>query len=248
MVFSPPRSQSRSYIIHRSAKDIKQLQSADLERERIENELNIARKIQLDMLPKTFPPFPERKDLNIFGSLLPAKMVGGDLYDFFIRDEKLYFCIGDVSGKGVPAALVLSAGYTLYHSVSAHESNPSRIMKAVNEAFCRNNDTNMFATMFIGVLDLPTGKLRYCNAGHDHPYIIGQEVRELQAKPHLPLGVMDDTNYSTQEDVLTSGEMVFLYTDGLTEAMDEKHEQFGPKRLESVWLDSSVRSPVYLPA
>ena len=221
-----------SFIIQRSAKNISKLQQATLEREHIDSELNIARKIQMDMVPKTFPPFPERDDLNIFGSLVPAKMVGGDLYDFYIRDEKLYFCIGDVSGKGVPGALVMAAGYTLYRSSIAHESNPSRIMHTLNESICKDNESNMFITMFIGVLDLPTGKLRYCNAGHEKPYIIGQEVKALPVKPHLPLGVMDDVIYTTQEATLAVGDMVFLYTDGLTEAMNMKHELFGINRIE----------------
>ena len=223
-----------SLIIHRSAKNISSLQKAHMENERVENELNIARKIQMDMIPKAFPPFPERNDINIYGSLVPAKLVGGDLYDFFIRDEKLYFCIGDVSGKSVPGALVMAAGYTLYHSLAAHESNPSRIMQTLNEALSKGNESNMFVTMFIGVLDLPTGKLRYCNAGHEKPFIIGQKIRVLPVKPHLPLGVKEDVIYTTQEDKLTTGEMVFLYTDGLTEAMNMKHELFGIKRIEIV--------------
>ena len=222
------------FIIRRSAKDINKLHQATLEREHLDSELNIARKIQMDMVPKTFPPFPERDDINVYGSLVPAKLVGGDLYDFFIRDEKLYFCIGDVSGKSVPGALVMAAGYTLYHSLAAHESNPSRIMQAINEATSKDNETNMFVTMFIGVLDLPTGKLRYCNAGHEQPFIIGKEVRALPVKPHLPLGVIEDMIYTTQECRLTPGDMVFLYTDGLTEAMNMKHELFGIKRIEAV--------------
>ena len=222
------------FIIHLSARNISRLQQATLEREHIDSELNIARKIQMDMVPKTFPPFPERNDINIFGSLVPAKVVGGDLYDFVIRDEKLYFCIGDVSGKGVPGALVMAAVYTLFRSSIAHESGPSRIMQTLNESVCKNNESNMFVTMFIGVFDLPTGKLRYCNAGHDKPYIIGQEARALQAKPHLPLGVMDDMIYTTQEETLTAGDMVFLYTDGLTEAMNVNHELFGIKRVEAM--------------
>ena len=222
-----------AYIIRRSAKTILRLQEANLERERIDNELNIARKIQMDLLPKTFPPFPERNDLDIFGSLVPAKIVGGDLYDFFIRDEKLFFCIGDVSGKGVPAALVMAMTHSLFRNISAHESNPSRIMQAINESSCQNNESNMFVTFFIGVLDLPTGKLRYCNAGHDQPVILGQEIRTLPAKAHLPLGVMDDIVYTTQEDVLQPNELIFLFTDGLTEAKNEIRELFGMPRLYS---------------
>lgn len=223
-----------AFIIQRSAKNISKLQQATLEQEHINSELNIARKIQMDMVPKTFPPYPERNDLNIYGSLVPAKLVGGDLYDFFIRDEKLYFCIGDVSGKGVPGALVMAAGYTLYRSLAGHESNPSRIMQALNEAVAEGNETNMFVTMFIGVLDLPTGRLRYCNAGHEKTFIIGQEIKVLPAKAHLPLGAMEDMIYTTQEEKLTPGDMIFLYTDGLTEAMNMKHELFGMKRIEKV--------------
>ena len=223
-----------AFIIQRSARNISKLQQATLEREHINSELNIARKIQMDMVPKTFPPFPERNDLNVYGSLVPAKVVGGDLYDFFIRDEKLYFCIGDVSGKSVPGALVMAAGYTLYRSLAGHESNPSRIMQALNEAVAENNETNMFVTMFIGVLDLPTGRLRYCNAGHEKTFIIGQEIKVLPAKAHLPLGAMEDMIYTTQEVKLAPGDMIFLYTDGLTEAMNMKHELFGIKRIEKV--------------
>ena len=220
-----------AFIIQRSAKSLSKLQQATLEREHIDSELNIARKIQMDMLPKG-EETALRDDCDVVGLLDPARMVGGDLYDHFIRDEKLYFCIGDVSGKGVPAALVMAVAHTLFRSISAHESNPARIMQALNETSCQRNEQNMFVTMFIGVLDLPTGRLRYCNAGHDKPFVIGEETKQLPAKPHLPLGVMDNMVYTTQETVLLSGESLFLYTDGLTEAMNEGHEQFGLKRVE----------------
>ena len=220
-----------AFIIQRSAKSLSKLQQATLEREHIDSELNIARKIQMDMLPKG-EENALRDDCDVVGLLDPARMVGGDLYDHFIRDEKLYFCIGDVSGKGVPAALVMAVAHTLFRSISAHESNPARIMQALNETSCQRNEQNMFVTMFIGVLDLPTGRLRYCNAGHDKPFVIGEETKQLPAKPHLPLGVMDNMIYTTQETVLLSGESLFLYTDGLTEAMNESHEQFGLKRVE----------------
>ena len=220
-----------AFIIQRSAKNISKLQQATLEREHIDSELNIARKIQMDMLPKS-EETALRDDCFVVGSLDPAKMVGGDLYDHFIRDEKLFFCIGDVSGKGIPAALVMAVTHTLFRSISAHESNPARIMQALNETACQRNEQNMFVTMFIGVLDLPTGRLRYCNAGHDKPFVIGEETKPLPAKPHLPLGVMDNMVYTIQETVLQSGESLFLYTDGLTEAKNESHEQFGLKRIE----------------
>lgn len=219
-----------AFIIHRSAKSISNLQRANMEKEHIESELNIARKIQMDMLPK---PESETKsdDVDICGSLVPAKMVGGDLYDYFIRDEKLYFCIGDVSGKGVPAALVMAVVHTLFRSVSAHESRPDSIMRALNETACQGNESNMFITFFIGVLDLPTGKLRYCNAGHDRPFVIGKETNVLPAKANLPLGVVENMVYVAQETDLVPGDMLFLFTDGLTEAKNIKHQLFGIQRL-----------------
>ena len=219
-----------SFIIQRTANSFRKLQQANLEKERIDNELNIAKNIQMDMLPKANAE-ASRDDVGIYGSLIPAKIVGGDLFDHFIRDEKLFFCIGDVSGKGVPAALVMAVVHTLFRSVSAHESRPNRIMQTLNENACQGNDTNMFVTFFIGVLDLPTGKLRYCNAGHDRPIIIGKEIRTLPAKANLPLGVMDEMVYVAQEETLASDETIFLYTDGLTEAMNIEHEQFGMTRL-----------------
>ena len=231
-----------AFIVQRSAKNISKLQQATIEREHIDSELNIARKIQMDMLPKG-EENALRDDCDVVGLLDPARMVGGDLYDHFIRDEKLYFCIGDVSGKGVPAALVMAVAHTLFRSISAHESNPVRIMQALNETSCQRNEQNMFVTMFIGVLDLPTGRLRYCNAGHDKPFVIGEETKQLPAKPHLPLGVMDNMIYTTQETVLQSGESLFLYTDGLTEAMNESHEQFGLKRVEKGLQDCIGNKP-----
>ena len=231
-----------AFIVQRSAKNISKLQQATIEREHIDSELNIARKIQMDMLPKG-EKTALRNDCDVVGLLDPARMVGGDLYDHFIRDEKLYFCIGDVSGKGVPAALVMAVAHTLFRSISAHESNPARIMQALNETSCQRNEQNMFVTMFIGVLDLPTGRLRYCNAGHDKPFVIGEETKQLPAKPHLPLGVMDNMIYTTQETVLQSGESLFLYTDGLTEAMNESHEQFGLKRVEKGLQDCIGNKP-----
>ena len=231
-----------AFLIQRSAKSINKLHQANLEREHIDSELNIARNIQMSMVPKS-DATAIRDDCNIVGLLDPARMVGGDLYDHFIRDEKLYFCIGDVSGKGVPAALVMAVAHTLFRSISAHESNPARIMQALNETACQRNEQNMFVTMFIGVLDLPTGRLRYCNAGHDKPFVIGEETKQLPAKPHLPLGVMDNMVYTTQETVLLSGESLFLYTDGLTEAMNESHEQFGLKRVEKGLQDCIGNKP-----
>ena len=225
-----------SFIIMRTIKSIYKLRDANAEKQRTDDELRIAKNIQMNMLPETYPPFPERNDLDLFGSLVPAKMVGGDLYDFFIRDEKLYFCIGDVSGKSVPAALVMAVTHSLFLSVSSHESNPARIMQNINESLCRGNESNMFVTFFIGVLDLPTGIMRYCNAGHNPPLIKkGDSVEPLPAKANLPLGVMDDIDFLMQQVDIEPETMIVLYTAGLTEAKNLESKQFGFDRtLEAV--------------
>ena len=225
-----------SFIIMRTIKSIYKLRDANAEKQRTDDELRIAKNIQMNMLPETYPPFPDRNDLDLFGSLVPAKMVGGDLYDFFIRDEKLYFCIGDVSGKSVPAALVMAVTHSLFLSVSSHESNPARIIQSINESLCRGNESNMFVTFFIGVLDLPTGIMRYCNAGHNPPLIKkGDSVEPLPAKANLPLGVMDDIDFLMQQVDIEPETMIVLYTDGLTEAKNLESKQFGFDRtLEAV--------------
>jgi sigma-B regulation protein RsbU (phosphoserine phosphatase) len=197
----------------------------------IENELKVAHDIQMSMLPKTFPPYPERDDVDIYGTLTPAKDVGGDLFDFYIRDEKLFFCIGDVSGKGVPASLVMAMTRSLFRNISLHVSEPNVIVKALNAAVAEGNETHMFVTLFLGVLDLHTGVLQYCNAGHNFPLLIGQDVKTFDCDSNVPIGVMEDWDFSRQEIQLESQTTVFLYTDGLNEAEDSMHAQFGEDRI-----------------
>ena len=233
-------------IIARFAKNARKLQRAKLEQERIGSELRIAREIQMQMLPNASKPYPDRHDIDIFGSLYPAKEVGGDLYDFFLRDEKLFFCIGDVSGKGIPSAMVMAVVHSLFHSVSAHENNPSRIMQHLNEMSCERNESNMFVTLFLGVLDLPTGRLRYCSAGHDHPLLVGETVTELPVKACLPIGLFTDTRYETQEYQLPPKTTIFLYTDGLTEAKNAAHKLFGLARVQKSLNNAKISEPQML--
>ena len=220
------------FIVWRTTRNLRRLRKVNAEKERIGGELRVASEIQQSMLPHSLM---QHDDVDIFGELVPAREVGGDLYDYYIRDEKLFFCIGDVSGKGAPSAMVMSVIHSLFRAFSTHENNPARIMQAINEASCQGNDSNIFVTMFIGVLDLPTGRLRYCDAGHDAPITIengGQRMEECI--PHLPVGVFDDVRYGVQETLLKPDSTLFLYTDGLTEAMNIKHKQFGIKRVEEV--------------
>ena len=198
---------------------------------RMESELQIARNIQMSMLPKTFPAYPDRDDIDIYARLTPAKEVGGDLYDFFIRDEKLYLCVGDVSGKGIPASLVMAVTRSLFRTVSAHESNPAKIVDHINENLAEDNESDMFVTFWLGVLDLPTGRLRYCNAGHCSPLLIGSGMGELPVLPNIPLGVMQGYRFEVQEATICYGTTLFLYTDGLTEATNKNEELFEEYRM-----------------
>ena len=218
-------------LMIRSARNMKQLGEITSVKERMESELEIARGIQMSMLPKIFPPYPDRSDIDIFASIVPAKEVGGDLYDFYIRDEKLYFCIGDVSGKGVPASLVMAVTRSLFRTVSGHEKSPGRIVTAMNNSMSEMNESSMFVTFFCGVLDLKTGHLRFCNAGHNAPVLLNSTKTLLPVEPNIPLGIMQGMAFKEQETDLSYDDAVFLYTDGITEAENASHELFGERRM-----------------
>ena len=213
---------------------IEDLRTATAQKAAIENEMKVAHDIQMSMLPKTFPPYPERSDLDIYGTLTPAKGVGGDLFDFYIRDEQLFFCIGDVSGKGIPASLYMAVTRSLFRNISQHVSKPAHIVNALNQAQSEGNDTNMFVTLFVGVLDLKTGKLCYCNAGHDSPLLLGSQVTILPCECNLPIGVIADFKFEQQETTLERPSTIFLFTDGLNEAENIDHAQFGDERIKSI--------------
>lgn len=207
------------FMIDRFARNEKKLRQASEEQARMGGELAVASRIQQEMLPKEFPPF-------VYGSIEPAREVGGDLFDFFVRDGKLFFCIGDVSGKGVPAAMLMSMIRSLFRLLSQKEESPSKILSVLNNELCRSNDTNMFITFFMGCLDLYSGVLRFGNAGHDKPFLLSEDITLLPTKSNLPLGVFPNTPYEDQTLVLAPGTTLFLYTDGLTEAKNENREQF----------------------
>ena len=198
----------------------------------MEQELKIASDIQQQMLPKVYPPFPERTDIDIFGEVVTAKKVGGDLFDFFIRDEKLYFSIGDVAGKGVPAALVMAVARSMFRSASMTHTSPKLIVESINRSVCQSNDSYMFVTLFMGVLDLATGHLLYTNAGHEPPVLVGgAHTRFLNVDNNIPLGLRDNWEYTEQKSLVDKGTTLFLYTDGYTEAETTEHEQFGKDRM-----------------
>ena len=197
----------------------------------LNNELEVARNIQMSMVPREFPPYPQRDDIDIYGYLEPAKSIGGDLYDFFIRDEKLFFCIGDVSGKGIPAALVQSATHFMFRIMSQREDDPSRIVSNINDVFAAENDSSMFCTFFLGVLDLKTHVLEYCNAGHELPILVTTEATEIRVKPNIAMGLYMERQYRKEQIELPSGSVLILYTDGLKEAIDSTEECYGRERI-----------------
>jgi len=209
---------------------------AYIEKERLEEGLKLAHDIQMSMLPKTFPPFPERRDLDIFAAITPAKKVGGDFYDFFFLDEnRLCFAIGDVSGKGVPAALFMAVVKTLFKAIAGRVQNPGEILSTVNREICRDNDSQMFTTLFCGILDTRTGEIRYSNGGHNPPYHLSRAgVQQVPKTGGRVLGLLEETTYAGSRLVLGPGETLLLYTDGVTEALDPAEQFFSERRLESI--------------
>lgn len=210
-------------------------QKQTINRANLESELHLASAIQMGMIPKLYPAFPDIPELDICGYLKPAKSVGGDLYDYFVRDGRLYFCIGDVSGKGVPASLFMMVVLSLFRSIAQTTDNPTDILNALNSNISRGNTKCMFCTMFVGILDLATGRLDYCNAGHNPPIIRhigddgGIDVNYMELKTNLAVGMLGKFVYKGASLVLTTGEALFLYTDGVTEAEDIHHNLFGEK-------------------
>ena len=227
-------SQSFGNMQQSLVKYIEELKETTAEKASIESDLRIANGIQMGMLPENFPTRGDRDDVQLYASLTPAKEVGGDLFDFYFRDDKLFFCIGDVSGKGVPASLFMAVTRAVFRTTSAHESKPDRIVSVMNQMIADMNKTNMFVTLFVGVLDLPTGMLLYSNAGHDAPLLVGAGVGELPCDSNIPVGVMPDWDYTLQEAQIYTNTTIFLFTDGLTEATSADFKLFDMERVNDV--------------
>lgn len=205
---------------------LRQLKSTTIAKERFESELNIARKIQLGMVPKDFPPF-----LNAI--MIPAKEVGGDFYDFMIRGDYLYFAIGDVTGKGVPAALFMAITKSAFRFISSLNLKIEEIVERINNSVCDGNSTSMFVTLFVGKLNMKTGVLNFCNAGHNPIVLVPStgKVQFLQETPNLAVGLFSDFKYQGQTMNLEPGTRLILYTDGVTEAETSEKDLYGDDRL-----------------
>ena len=227
-------------------KYIEELKDTTSQKASIERDLHIASNIQKGMLPVNFPNKADRDDVQIYASLTPAKDVGGDLFDFFFRDDKLFFCIGDVSGKGVPASLFMAVTRAVFRTVATYLTKPDEIVEVMNNTMVDMNSSLMFVTFFVGVLDLPTGHLHYCNAGHDAPLLLGTDVSELHCESNIPVGVMSQWTFVLEETTICPGTTIFLFTDGLTEAMNAVRAQFQMDRINNVarhFLSSKDQEP-----
>ncbi len=221
----------------KSVREAKERRSALNNRQKlfsIENDLNVATKIQTSILPQTFPPFPERKEFELYAEMTPAREVGGDFYDFFFVDkDRLGFLIGDVSGKGVAAALFMAVSRTFLKATALIGLSPRDCLERINRSLYKESLPEMFVTMFYGILDITTGEIRYSNGGHNTPYILRKngDVEGLEETGGIMVGAMEASRYKENEINLYSGDTLILYTDGVTEAFDPDEEEFGDERL-----------------
>lgn len=231
-----------SLDMHRYIED---LTNATAEKERLGAELNVAKKIQAEMLPRVFPPYENHKEVELFASMEPAKEVGGDFYDFYmIDDDHFAVVVGDVSGKGVPAALFMVITKTLLKDTAAHELDPAKIFEHVNQILCEGNESGLFVTCWLGILTLSTGELKFSNAGHNAPIIVQSgEIKYLTTKPNLMLAGMEGIHYTTHTTKLEKGDQLFIYTDGVTEATNMFNELYGEKRLLTVMKAGIGKNP-----
>ena len=219
------------------------------EKERINTELTLATKIQADMLPHVFPAFPERKEFELFANMDPAKEVGGDFFDFFlVDDDHLCITIADVSGKGIPAALFMMATKILLKNNAMTGKGPAEILTDVNAAICANNREQMFVTIWLGILEISTGRLTAANAGHEYPVLMraGKDFELYRDKHGFVIGGMEGAEYSQYELQLNPGDKLFLYTDGVTEATDANKELFGSGRMIAVLNERKDTSPTQM--
>jgi sigma-B regulation protein RsbU (phosphoserine phosphatase) len=210
----------------------------------MESELKIARNIQMGILPKEFPPFPDRKDFDIHALTIPAREVGGDFYDFFLIDgDHLCLVIGDASGKGIPAALFMAFTKTLIKARASADIETGVLMEEVNDELSKGNPADMFITVFCAILNTATGELRYTNGGHNPPLVAraGGDVTYLDGPGELVVGIMEGTRYTTRTLTLNPGDGLFLYTDGVTEAINGAEEIFSTDRLRDVVTSCTAR-------
>jgi sigma-B regulation protein RsbU (phosphoserine phosphatase) len=236
---NPPILEARVKTHLALKRSMDQLQAAyaiiKKQKDRMQEELNVGHTIQMSMLPRDFPAFTERPEFDLHALLTPAREVGGDFYDFFLLDENsICLVVGDVSGKGVPAALFMAVTQTMIKTAAKGDRSPASIVTRVNDALSSDNPTSMFVTLFLAIVDFRTGSFTYCNAGHNPPYIsrASGELVCLKQRHGVVMGAMEGLAYAESEDVLRQGDALFVFTDGVTEAMDIGGQLYGEGRLE----------------
>ena len=234
-------AESFAKLSHRTVLYVDEVKTVTAEKERISTELHMANQIQESMLPSIFPAFPERSEFDIYATMDPAREVGGDFYDFFlIDDDHLCMVIADVSGKGVPAALFMMISKIIIQSCAMLGRSAGEILTKTNEALCSNNRMEMFVTVWLGILEISTGRITAANAGHEYPAVMTDGEFELFKDKHgLVIGGLDGVRYKEYELKLRPGDKMFLYTDGVAEAMNSEKELFGTDRM----LDALNKEP-----
>jgi sigma-B regulation protein RsbU (phosphoserine phosphatase) len=215
---------------------LREAREAKLRLERLNRELELANRVQQEIIPKDFPPFPDHNEFSLFASMRPASSVGGDFYDFFkISDTELGIAIADVSGKGVPAALIMAASRSMLKSEAMHGTSPASCLTHVNRSLCAENISSMFVSLFYGVLNFHTGQFTYSSAGHNHPYrIAGGAVSQLDPVRGTVLGVDASLQYAENSVTFDRGERLLIYTDGIVEAFSENREEYSDSRLQQL--------------
>ena len=248
-ITKPIDFQDLEITINKTLRQLEELKHAVLEHDQlvtIRKELDIASHIQQSILPRTFPPFPDRTEFDIFAAMIPAREVGGDFYDFFlIGDDRLGCVIGDVSGKGVPAALFMAVSRTLLRSTALTGTPPTQCLQQVNRLLCLENSAEMFVTIFYGVLNTRTGAFEYVNGGHNPPYLLrhGGAVEPLESTGGTVLGAIDGVTYRAKSITLEAGDQLLLYTDGVTEAMDSAGKLYSEQRLQQCLRGMDAAGP-----
>lgn len=230
-----------AFIIHNLIRERETLRTKEL----IEGELSVAREIQMSIVPKIFPPFPEREEFDLYAVLEPAKEVGGDLFDFFLMDDDhLCFTVGDVSGKGVPASLFMAVTKTLIKAKADINMGPEEILCHVNNELCDDNESCMFVTVFLGILNISTGRIVFSNGGHNTPYLLraNGEIEIIPKVPGLALGVMEEYPYRSTELKLNEGDSLVMFTDGIPEAMNPAGDLLSEARLEEILRGSEKKN------
>ena len=241
-------AESFADLSHKTIEYVEQVKTATAEKERISTELSMANRIQESMLPHVFPPYPDRKEFDIYAVMNPAREVGGDFYDFFmIDDDHLCVVMADVSGKGVPAALFMMISKTILQSCAMLGQSAGGILAKTNEALCSKNQVEMFVTVWLGILEISTGKMTCANAGHEYPAVFSEaesgHYSLLMDKHGLVIGGLDGVRYKEYELQMKPGDKLFVYTDGVPEATDRNEQMFGTDRMLQALNENPEASP-----